>query len=215
MKGRLDSFAFKLPVIEIVCTVTMILVSALLSFIRLKQMAHGSGSASLGLGEFVLSVPSDSFLSVAFHRALWWAEGPITTLNVPAKFVETLVSLVFVQSWYWWPNPLPESSWHVFVYPIYGLPAWIYVGLGIDALIGRRRVHRWNAVISVSLAVTFGLLFGALRFGITTAEREGQERLSWFIDGFAIWAVLFSIPVVAWIRQKKQGMLVEEQPFPE
>jgi len=30
-----------------------------------------------------------------------------------------------------------------------------------------------------------------------TAVREGQERLSWFIDGFAIWAVLSSIPAAA------------------
>lgn len=46
------------------------------------------------------------------------------------------------------------------------------------------------------------------------AEREGQERLNWLIEGFAIWAVLFSIPVVAWMRQKRQRTLGKNEPLP-
>lgn len=178
MKKRLISFAYMLPIIELLFAAIIVLVPALLFFIRLKQMAHSSGSVSLGSGEIVLTIPSDRFLSVAFDRAGWWAEKPVTILNTPAKFVETLVSLVVARKGYWWPPSLVQSTWQALTYPIYALPAWIYVGLGIDALIGRHRVHRWNVILSVLLALTCALLFCGFRFGMPAAEREGQERLS-------------------------------------
>jgi hypothetical protein len=190
------------------------IVPALRFFFHLKQMAHGSGSVSLASGEFVFTIPSDRFLFVEFDRAGWWAEKPITILNTPAKFVETLVSLVVAHKGYWWPPSLLPSTWHALIYPIYALPAWIYLGLAIDALIGRRRAYRWIVILSVFLALTCALLFCGFRFGMPAAEREGQERLSWFIDGFAIWAVLFSIPVVAWMRQTKRGLSLKNQPLP-
>jgi uncharacterized membrane protein len=42
---------------------------------------------------------------------------------------------------------------------IYALPAWVYVGLGIDAGIGRCLVRRWNVVLSLFLALTCAVLF--------------------------------------------------------
>ena len=200
-----------LPMIELLFTAMIVLLPALLSFSRMKQMAHGSGSVFVASGEFVMTIPADRFLSVAFDRAGWWAEKPVTILNAPAKFVETLVSLIVARTVYWWPPLLLQSTWHVLVYPIYALPAWIYVGLGIDAMIGRHRLHRWNVILSVVLALTFALLFCELRFGMPAADREGQEMLSWFIDGLAIWAVLFSIPVVAWMLQKKRETFVKNE----
>lgn len=192
----------------------VVLIPASLLFVHLKQLAHGSRSVSLASGEFVFTIPSDRFLAVAFDRTGWLAEKPVTILNTPAKFVETVVSLVIARKGYWWPPALQQSTWHVLIYPIYALPAWIYLGLGIDAVIGRRRVHRWNVILSVVLVLTCAALFCGLRFGMPAAEREGQERLSWFIDGFAIWAVLFSIPVVAWIVQKRQRASVNNEISP-
>ena len=100
------------------------------------------------------------------------------------------------------------------MYPIYALPAWIYIGFAIDAMIGRRHIRRWNMILSMLLALTCASLFCGFRFGLPAAEREGQERLSWFIDGLALWAVLFSIPVMAWLRQRRRRTLAKNEPLP-
>jgi len=192
----------------------IMIVPALRFFFHLRRMTHGSGSVSLASGEFAFTIPSDRFLFVAFDRAGWWAEKPITILNTPAKFMEALVSLVVARKGYWWPSSLLRSTWQAIIYPIYALPAWVYLGLATDALIGRRRIYRWNVILSVFLTLTCALLFCGFRFGMPAAEREGQERLSWFIDGFAIWTVLFSTPVVAWMRQKKPGLPSKGEPLP-
>lgn len=113
------------------------------------------------------------------------------------------------------PASLLPSTWHALIYPVYALPAWIYIGLGIDAGIGRCLVRRWNVVLSLCLALTFAVLFCGFRFGMSAAERESQELLSWFIEGFALWAVLFAIPFVAWmLRRKRETPLVRDGALP-
>ena len=215
MKSRFNSFAYLLPLLELLFGAATVLAPSLLFFLRLKQMAHGAGSVSLSVGEFVMKIPSDRFLPVALDRTGWWAEKPITILNAPAKFVEVFVSLVVAHKANWYPASFLSSTWHALIYPVYALPAWLYVGVGIDALMGRCRVRRWNAALSVFLALTFAVLFCGFRFGMPAAEREGQELLSWFIDGFALWAVLFAIPFAAWmLRRKRQTRLFGEEVLP-
>jgi len=212
VRKRLNSFAYLLPLLELLFGAAIMLAPALLFFFRLKQMAHGAASVSLSSGDIVMTIPSDGFLSVAFDRAGWWAEKPATILNAPAKFVEVFVSLLVAHKGYWYPASLLPSTWHALIYPIYALPAWVYVGLGIDAGIGRRPVRRWNVVLSVFLALTCAALFCGFRFGMPATEREGQELLSWFIEGFALWALLFAIPFVAWtIRRKRETHLVRDE----
>jgi hypothetical protein len=178
-------------------------------------MAHGAGSVSLSAGEFVMKIPADRFLPVAFHRAGSWAEKPVTIMNAPAKFVEVFVSLLVAHEAKWYPASFLLSTWYALIYPVYALPAWLYVGVGIDALMGCRVVRRWNAALSVFLALTFALLFCGFRFGMPAAEREGQELLSWFIDGFTLWAVLFGIPFAAWmLRRKRQTRLLGGEVLP-
>jgi hypothetical protein len=205
VKKRLNLFAYLLPLLALLFGAVAMLVPALLFFFRLKQMAHGAGSVSLSSGDVVMTIPSDRFFSVALDRAGWWAEKPATILNAPAKFVESFVSLLLGHKANWHPASLLPSTWHSLIYPIYALPAWVYVGLGMDAGIGRCLVRRWNVVLSLFLALTFAVLFCGFRFGMSATEREGQEFLSWLTEGFALWAVLFAIPFVAWMLRRKRG----------
>ena len=125
-----------------------------------------------------------------------------TILDAPAKFVEIPVSFLISRTPNWHPAAFYSWSWQSLVYPVYALPAWFYIGLGIDALFGRRRVGRSNMIFSVVIAVAFAVMCCGLEFGISAAERQGQERLTWYIKGFALWAALFVIPCAAWVRQK-------------
>ena len=215
MNKRPNSFVYLLPLLELLFGAATMFVPALLFFFRLKHMAHGARSVSLSLRDIVMTIPSDRFLRVAIDRAGWWAEKPATILNAPAKFVEVVVSLLVAHKANWHPASLLPSTWHALIYPVYALPAWIYIGLGIDAGIGRCLVRRWNVVLSLFLSLTFAVLFCGFRFGMSAAEREGQELLSWFIEGFALWAALFAIPFIAWmLRGKRKTSLIKDRVLP-
>ena len=82
--------------------------------------------------------------------------------------------------------------------PFFCLPAWFFVGCGIDALLGWRRLH-WAALATGTLlCVLFLVLFLGLRFGISTEERGEVVFPLW---GMSLWALLFASIPAAWIRQ--------------
>jgi hypothetical protein len=123
VKNRFNSFTYLLPLLELLFGAATVLVPALLFFLRLRQMAHGAGGVSLSVGEFAMKIPSDRFLPVAFDRAGWWAERPVTILNAPAKFVEVVVSLLVAHKANWYPASILSSTWHALIYPVYAQPA--------------------------------------------------------------------------------------------
>jgi hypothetical protein len=214
-KKRLNSFAYLLPLLELLFGAATMFVPALLFFF--SSETHGAWRWERVA---VIRGYSDDnsfrpFPSGRLRPAGWWAEKPATILNAPAKFVEVVVSLLVAQKANWHPASLLPSTWHALIYPVYALPAWIYIGFGIDAGIGRCLVRRWNVVLSLFLSLTFAVLFCGFRFGMSAAEREGQELLSWFIEGFALWAALFAIPFFAWLlRRKRETPLVSGRVLP-
>jgi hypothetical protein len=207
MKKYLRSFSVVLPIAEVLLAAGLILVPALVFFLRLKQAAHGSGHVLIHTGEFQTLVPSEGFLSFAFLRATAAAAKSLTVLNTPASLVEHIVLLLRPPSngtWYSasgcypaWLGLWPGRS---LTYPIYALPAWFYVGRGLDGLLAHERVGTANMVLSVVLAGVAIAICGGLRFGLSPWER--RDQVSWFIEGFALWACLFAIPLVEWFRQK-------------
>jgi hypothetical protein len=202
VKKRLWSFAYLLPAAELLVWIAFVPIPAWFSFSHFKHIANGAPSVLLKSDEFTFTIPSHNLLSFSFTAAAWRAEGFITAVNAPAKFTEILVSLVVAQKPNWYPESLDSSLWHTLIYPVYALPAWFYVGSGIDAGMGRRRVSRWSMILSVILAFICVSLFCTLRFGLAPEER-GLDRLIGFITGLGIWTVLFAIPFLAWLRQRQ------------
>jgi hypothetical protein len=194
-----------LPALIICLWIAVILAPALLFFFRLKQTAHGSESLLLVFGDFQMTIPSNHFFSFAFDRAGLRADKLIFVLDLPAKAMELIVSLLMSsRTGNWHPASLLPSTWRALTYPFYALPAWFYVGASVDALLGRRHVSRWNMILSLILSLMLVTLCCGLRFGISAAERQGQDLLGWAIEGLALWAILFSIPFVAWIKQRSK-----------
>lgn len=211
-KNRHCSFAYLLPIVVLLFWAVILVIPGVLFFTRLKQLAHGSGSVSWGSGGVVFTIPSDRFFEDALDRVEWWAGKPLMIVNTPGKFADTFISLVLVRMGIPpWPQSMGQSTWHALIYPFYALPAWIYVGFAVDAVMGRRHIRNWNLILSFILVLTCASLFCGFQFGTPVAERSLET--SWFIDGLAIWAVLFSIPVAAWLRQKKRRTWNEE-PLP-
>ena len=196
-------FAVLLPVVEVVSSAGLFLMYALRIFLHLKAAAHGTASASLVAGEFQLTVASKDFLSAAFQFACWPAEHFIVMVNAPAKYVQILVSLVIAQSGRWEPGWISPPVWHCLTYSIYAVPAWYWVGRGVDGLLQRGGVRTSVMVASAAFGLISAGLFGVLRFGLSAADRQSVDTTEWLMVGFALWTVLFGIPVVAWLRQGK------------
>ena len=62
-----------------------------------------------------------------------------------------------------------------------------------------------DLILSAALVVLSIALSAGLRFGLTESERVGDLRLVYFISGFAWWGLLFALPGLAWVRQRRRS----------
>ncbi len=132
------------------------------------------------------------------------AEPMITILDAPALFVDLVISILVSYFPHWTSGVLPEV-WRSLFYPLFAVPAWIYLGRGIDSIVLRRRIRKGNAIFSLVLTIVFCGVLLLVRFGLTPEERHDQVRLHWIMTGFALWAVLFAIPFTTWLARKLRG----------
>jgi hypothetical protein len=198
MKPSFRSFTVLLPVLAFILSILLVFGKTASYFYALKHAAHGSGVASMGAAPYNFVVPSDAFWPTAFLGATLWAQDRILILNAPAHFVDVLISHLVSGKPFWFPNSVGPAAWACLTLPIFNLPAWWYVGFGIDALLGRRRVGKKNMVLCLILVLFFGITAGVLRFGL--GDDPGLQP--GFIEGFTLWTFLFAIPLAAWLRQK-------------
>lgn len=197
MKKYPLSFSALLPLLDLACWVALLLVPTLLVYLRLKLGVHGSA----GNGSAVI-VPPEYFLGFALQKAAWGAHGILTILNAPASIGEVVVALLVSHTTSWEPNSMAPSLWRSLTYPFYALPAWWYVGRGIDGMLGRLRLSAADMLVAASLSLFSLAISTGLRFGLSTEERLGQDQINWFITGFAVWTVLFAVPLVGWLLQR-------------
>ncbi|HEY6371129.1 MAG TPA: hypothetical protein VIX37_11160 [Candidatus Sulfotelmatobacter sp.] len=114
-----------------------------------------------------LARSSHNFLHVALISAELWTQNPIPILNAPAHFVNLPITYVMSRGPFWSPpNFLGPAGWCCLTYPFFALPAWCYVGFGIDALLGRKRIRTTNLIVSLILVMLLGTLAAVLRFGL-------------------------------------------------
>lgn len=207
MEKPLRSFAFVLPTLNLLLWLVVVVAPAVLFYSRLKHEAHGAKTVTIQTGDFVVTLQSNEFRSVAIQGAALRAEKPVMLLNAPAVFVEVLISLIVSRTPNWHPASITWTTWRTVIYPIYAVPIWFYLGRGVDALWGRSIVRRREALISLLLAAIFTTLACGFRFGLTPAERQDQDILQLFIEGFALWAALFMVPFLAWIRHGRKPVV--------
>lgn len=166
---------------------------------REKIAAH----YSLQFGEFTQPVPKERFLAYGFERAAFSAQGFVAALKVPAAVVAAALSWLVAQKPRWAPAGLMPWQWLVLTYPLYSLPAWIFVGWALDACIHRRPIPAVVGWTSAVLPCAFALFAIALRFGMTEAERADQDLLQSYIVGLAFWACLLTLPLIGLLRSSR------------
>jgi len=172
------------------------------------MLARAAGSApvvSFQFGEFTQTIPRKRFLAFGFERAAYSRQGLVAALNVPAVFVSAPISWIVAQRPRWTPGGLMPWQWLVFTYPVYALPAWIFVGWALGSCIHRRPVRAVVGWGSAVLAGAFASIAISLQFGMTEAERANQDLLPSYIVGFAFWACLLTLPFVAMLRSRRRS----------
>jgi hypothetical protein len=194
---RRASFSFFLPLFAALLWVILVAIPATGIFFRLEQQAHGSDVAKIRSKIFEADIPRKRFFSFALNSASMWNSHAIVAINMPGMLGNLPLSIF---SWprEWRPTGITMEAWRCIVVPLFCLPAWWFVGRGLDALFGHRCLHWATALSGMVLSILCVVLFTGLRFALSPSERGDVTFPLW---GFAIWAGLFAILPAAWLRR--------------
>jgi hypothetical protein len=202
MKVIRPSFSVLLPLLELALWVVLIAVPATMVFLNLSQMAHGSPTAHIGSGQFGMQIPREHFLWFAFWSAATRGAHAIAAINIPGIIVEILISLPTSWPHLWHPNGWMMDTWRTVTFPFFCLPAWWFAGLGIDSLLGRRRLYGATFLFGTIFFVVFIVATLGLHFGISDAERT-ESDMNWVFWGLGLWSLLFAVFPCAWLRHRR------------
>ncbi len=199
---QLGVFSAVMPALALLVSFSFVAFPAIESYGFLKRASPNSSMIMVGNGVYDFQVPADRLAHFVISSAAMQLVNPITLLNAPGFLVYSLGAGITGHSAHWSPSSVDPFIWRVIVIPLCAIPAWWFIGRGIDGLFRRRRLRMADRIVSVMLAVGALALSISLRFGLTPQERAGQDTLPWFIAGFAWWAVLFAIPFGAWLYHR-------------
>ena len=170
-----------------------------LAFLSLKHAAHGTPSAVIGRGSStVFEIPADAFPRFALTAAAMRLEEPFAILHTPAHFVDLVIAYVVAQKPFWSPNTVAPAVWQCITYPLFAVPAWFFVGQGIDGLRNGGSTKRSLAMIGAVLVLFFGVVAAVLQFGLAQDPGLVPGR----VEGFTLWTLLFAIPIFAWLKRR-------------
>ncbi len=141
---------------------------------RIRHAVDELGPPYLSYREFVTSPRFWEVVQMGLDQVSWRTERVIQIMFGPAKWMDWLVSRLFDH------RSMLSWSWTALSYPFLALPAWAFVGWGLDGFFGRLAIG-WKA------AAASGLLVVAA--GIWLAEAR-------------IWMLLFMIPALACWRRR-------------
>jgi hypothetical protein len=113
-------------------------------------------------------------------------------------FGEMLISLPTTWPQSWHPVNVPLFAFRSFVLPFFSLPAWWFVGSGVDNLLGWRQPRWWTLLIGTLLFAGFLVILIGLRFGTSAEDRLDD---SWIVLGFGFWTLAFASFPAVWARR--------------
>ncbi len=181
----------------------LLVVPALTFYFRIKHAAHGAATVYIRAGEFTLPLRSSEFLSQGFMSAGYVARQWVLPLNAPGIVGQLLVSVFsrytgrFYRATLFWP------FWDSVIYAIFAIPAWRFVGRGVDQLRKGVSAGRANLVMSLVLIVLSATFSAVIWIGFLNDPGATEDaRLA--SVGFAVWSLLFAIPLLAWVRNRRQ-----------
>jgi hypothetical protein len=206
MRTRRLPFCVILPLFSVSVWVILVALPVTFGYLHFRQISPALPAVSTNRAvspdyeKLRLSIPPNQTLVFAALAVTEPVCRALLALNLPALPLEMLLS---VGMWphIWHPVALPLLRWRGVVYPLLALPAWFYIGTGVDALLGRVRLHLWDVVLSSVVVCAFSAGCLALTFGLPPGDQD--PSLVSVGGGLGLWALLFAVVTVAWVKQEK------------
>jgi hypothetical protein len=200
---RKAPFTLLLPLFSLTLWIAIIAIPATLVFLNLRTMYQRNLSVDSIQNTYSLRFPRNQFLVRSVTAAAIRSGHTIEALDTPAFSIQLLFDR-FSPSWpmEWTPIGLDFFAWRAVIFPIYCLPFWWFVGLGVDGLL-KRRLLGWPVyLLGTFLCIGFIVLTIGLTFGVPREDHQGFEI---YLCGFALWVILFGVFPAGWIRTWLKG----------
>ena len=204
MRTRRTQFRVILPLFSVSVWVLLVLLPLCLESLR---VVAGNRFISICL-KLCSLFPGIGFVSSAISASQEQRSWVVMALNLPAFPAELLES---IGTWpmSWSPPGLSLFLWRMLTFPILALPAWFYVGRGIDNIRSRTVFTLWDMIAGSILSLGCAILCAGLAFGLPRSDRD--TLLIFMTGGLALWALLFDAVAIAAVQRGRPKLRIVVQ----
>lgn len=192
-----------LPMFSLSVAILLVAIPATFNFLNLRSSIGDSSKVSVDAGNFgVMTLPREKILSFAINSAAVRASHSIAAMNMPGFVGDILISLPTTWPGAWIPRRFTTETWRCISFPVFCVPGWWFVGRGLEAWCGSRKLRWPSFLLGSLLSLTFVVLLLGLRFGVPETDRADPDG-AWIFVGMGLWAFLFGVLPCAWIKQRR------------
>ena len=202
---RLVSFAIFLPFVDFLIWAALALTPAALLFIQSQDTSIGpKGGVSV---DYSFDVHRDDMYTIPLTEKKVSRSHTIGTVALPATIVETVISSPSILASSWHAADFYVDSFRSLTYPIYSLPAWWFVGTGLDGLFRKRKIGLPSRLAGTALTIVLITIVIGLRSAPHGNDPNGE--FNWIIRALGIWVLMFAVFPAVWLKQALMPRLAE------
>jgi hypothetical protein len=191
-------FTWLLPALALVVWAAVVVVPAVRMYERLRAVGDQGKNAAVAVETFRGTILPENFWAFAVNSAVVTHSHAITAMELPGTLVEMPIAVALTNPSLWYPKQMDQWTGSLLAMPLCCLPAWWLVGLGVEGLLGRRRV-RWPLLLLGSAA--WGMFVFLLCGYLVGWMVPGHGAEGWVVTGLGLWIGLFAVLPLAWVRQ--------------
>jgi hypothetical protein len=199
MKALRLPYSILLPIIALIVWGVIVFVPALLLVDWLHHPSTRLQYDQAQTGTWGVFVAQYHDFSWSFEMIASLRAPLVNGINLPGSVLNSLASLLLFGSARWHPTAMAPETLRVITTPVLCLPAWWFVGRGVEAILGSRKARLPMLASGAVLCAMFLASAIALRYGMPPQDRTEMTVPIW---SFFFWAAAFAIPTIAWCIQK-------------
>jgi hypothetical protein len=188
-------FSVLLPLFALSVWVAVVAVPLTPLYLQLREEAKTAKDSTVNEGDFQYTVPREKYVAFHLNEQMKGREPWMSELDLPGMVGEIVTSLPTSWPQSWHPEGVELETWRLLTWTFYSLPFWWFAGVGVDAMLGRRRTHWAGLLLGTLLAVWFVVMTCGMAV-VERAESSDGANVAW---GAGLWAVLFLPMPVAWV----------------
>ena len=190
-----------LPILALLLSYVIIAVPATMAYVNLKLAARHGSDVIVRYHKLQIRVSHEHFLRDSILGSAEVTSQAIQAVNMSGFITEVGVNRC-IKTWpkAWAPSGLDLLQWWALSFPIACLPFWWFAGMGIDSLLGNRRLPWLVLLLGTTLCICFAVIELSLLFRSPYSVKPDPVPASW-LCGIGLWSLLLAAFPVAWIRK--------------